>query len=1175
VVVIREKTILNGCISVETYQRGISYFNNNRVYKLDYRSDEELYYAEVKGSYRYEVLIGIDSEGEVGYAECDCLAFESYGGFCKHIVAVLYKIREWLVQKDRLKQDPGHGQSQNQSQLNKNKVNLQLIYSRENELKKGSDQVNSGSHGGHGGHGGVIARGGGNLGFVNRLQEEERQKAMAVAKGMLDFVYHRQGEPVEKINLFVEPALTAKFSGRTGSLIVSLSLRIGEEKLYVVKNMEQFLWAVEEKKELVFGKKFTFDPWRHGFSQADQRFIELLLEIYQINKLVFPSYGYYDSKEKLLRGKEAVLAPGMAEKVLSYLKGRVFSAEIVDKFYHEVEVLEEDLPLGFKLSRDNKDLVIEVDFQGNILPMNKDGQFFFYQGKIYHTSREQQQKLAPFYYAMTHLGKKIVLPEEYQEQFIADLYPWLTKAGRVTMDEELAGALYQCPLLAQVYLDEEEGTLLAEVKYCYGEYTYDSLAGNGNGNGNGNGEGEAVQRDRIVVRDREKEQAVMQCFEEGDFKVQGKRLYLDEQEKVFEFIYNQLPKLQEKAEVYYSEGLKKVQLRPASFRGRIGINSDTDLLEIGFELEGVEREELGKIFNSIKEKKKFYRLKDGSFLPLDQGEILEMAELLEGLEIKKTDLAKDVIMLPKYRAIQLDQKFQENKLNFFKKNKSFKELMQNIKEPGDMEFPMPAPLEGILRDYQRAGFIWLKTMAAYGFGGILADEMGLGKTIQAIAFIYSERNRLKETETAPVPSQGQGPMPGQSPVLVVAPTSVVYNWQAEINRFTPDLVVKVISGTREERQAQLANLEGIDVIITSYALLRRDSGDYQKQKLSCLLLDEAQYIKNPNSLTAKAAKQIPASYVLALTGTPMENSLTELWSIFDCIMPGYLYSHQKFMAKFGKAVEREKDREASVELARRLSPFILRRLKKDVLAELPEKTEHKLVSELTQDQKKLYLAYWDRLRQEAMVEIGRQGFEKSRIKILAGLTRLRQICCHPSLFLENYRGKSGKLEQLQELVRDGVEGGHRILIFSQFTTMLKLIGETLKKEKLDYFYLDGSVQAQKRLEMANAFNAGEKKLFLVSLKAGGTGLNLTGADMVIHFDLWWNPAVEDQASDRAHRIGQKRSVQVMKLVSLGTIEEKIYELQQHKKELVDRVIKPGESMLTTLGEEEIKRLLEL
>jgi SNF2 family DNA or RNA helicase len=1159
VIVIREKTILNGCISVETYQRGISYFNNNRVYKLDYRSDEELYYAEVKGSHRYEVLIGIDAEGEVGYAECDCLAFESYGGFCKHIVAVLYKIREWLEQKDRLKQNQDHGQSQSQSQsqLNKSKGNLQLIYSRENELKTGAGQGSFGSHGT------VLAGGGGKLEIVNRQQEEERQKAVAVAKGMLEYVYRRQEEPVEKVNLVVEPALTAKFNGRTGSLIVSLSLRIGEDKLYVVKNMEQFLWAVEEKKELVFGKKFTFDPWRHGFSQADQRFIEVLLEIYQVNKLIFPSYGYYDSKEKLLRGKEAILAPGMAEKVLSYLKGRVFSAEIVDKFHHEVEVLEEDLPLGFKLTRDNKDLVIEVDFQGNILPMNKDGRFFFYQGKIYHTSREQQQKLVPFYYAMTHLGKKMVLPEEYQEQFIADLYPWLTKVGQVTMDEELAGALYQYPLLAQVYLDEEEGTFLAEVKYCYGEYTFDSLAGNG--------EREIRERDRIIVRDREKEQAVMQCFEEGDFKVQGKRLYLDEQDKVFEFIYTQLPKLQEKAEVYYSERLKKVQLRPASFRGRIGINSDTDLLEIGFELEGVEREELGKIFSSLKEKKKFYRLKDGSFLSLDQGEMLEMAELLEGLEIKKTDLAKDVIRLPKYRALQLDQTFQENKLNFFRKNKSFKELVQNIKEPGDMDFPVPAPLEGILRDYQRVGFAWLKTMAAYGFGGILADEMGLGKTIQAIAFIYSERDRLKE----PVPNQGQVPMPEQPPVLVVAPTSVVYNWQAEINRFTPELAVKVISGIREERQAQLANLEGIDVIITSYALLRRDIGDYQKQKLSCLLLDEAQYIKNPNSLTAKAAKQIPAANVVALTGTPMENSLTELWSIFDCTMPGYLYSHQKFMVKFGKAVEREKDREAAVELARRLSPFILRRLKKDVLAELPEKIEHKLVSELTQEQKKLYLAYWDRLRREAMAEIGRQGFEKSRIKILAGLTRLRQICCHPALFLENYRGKSGKLEQLQELVRDGVDGGHRILIFSQFTAMLKLIGETLEKDSLDYFYLDGSVQAQKRLEMANAFNAGEKKLFLVSLKAGGTGLNLTGADMVIHFDLWWNPAVEDQASDRAHRIGQKRSVQVMKLVSLGTIEEKIYELQQHKKELVDRVIKPGESMLTTLSEEEIKRLLEL
>lgn len=1102
-IVIRDKTIINGCASIETYKRGLKYFREKKVCKLDYLAKEDCFFAEVEGANIYEVEIGLDNEGDVEYAECECLAYASYGGFCKHIVAVLLEIRKWYENKNLA----------THTQESMTKGDLKLVYPNDHK------------------------------------QDEEQKKTAAVVKSMLDYVYRRQGEPAEKFTLLVEPSLIVKWNNRIGGLVIAMSLRVGEDKLYMVKNLEQFLQAIEAKKPLYFGKKFTYDPKHHSFTPEDKSLIDVLVEVYQINRYINPDYGYNDWKEKLIRGKEAVLAPALVEKVVSCLKGRVFPAVVMDKFYPETTVLEEDLPLQFNLTKENNSLVLNVDLRGSIIPLNKEGRYLFYQGNIYYTSQEQQQKLFPFYFAIRQLGKKIVLPEEYQEQFITDLYPWLTKAGRVEVDESVAGALYQHPLQVQLYLDEEDEKLWAEVKYSYGEYSFNSLASDK--------ERPALANQQILVRDREKEQQVMGCLEEADFKVQGRRLYLADQEKIFEFLYRRLPKLQEEAEVYYSDRLKKVQIRPAAFRGKVGINSETDLLEIGFELNGIDGNELVEVFNSLREKKKFYRLKDGSFLPLEESELVEMAELLEGLDVKKSELAKQIIKLPKYRAVQLDQAFQENKVQFFRKERAFKDLIQNIKEPQDMDFRIPVHLEGVLRDYQKFGYKWLKTLTAYGFGGILADDMGLGKTLQAIAFIYSERDKM------------------QGPVLVVAPTSVVFNWEAEIARFTPDLAVRVISGTKEERQAKLNQLAGVDVLITSYALLRRDISDYLRQQFSYLLLDEAQYIKNPSSLTAKAAKQVPAKAVVALTGTPMENSLTELWSIFDCIMPGYLYSHQKFMTQLGKAVQQEADEKASMKLAQRVNPFILRRLKKDVLAELPDKIEHKLVSELTVEQKKVYLAYWERLRNEALAEIGRQGFDKSRIKILAGLTRLRQICCHPALFLENYRGKSGKLEQLRELIQEAVAGGHRILIFSQFTSMLKIIGEMLVKDNLEYFYLDGSVQAQRRLEMANSFNAGGKKLFLVSLKAGGTGLNLIGADMVIHFDLWWNPAVEDQASDRAHRIGQKRSVQVMKLVAMGTIEEKIYELQQQKKELVDRVIKPGESMLTTLSEDDIKKLLEI
>ncbi len=358
-------------------------------------------------------------------------------------------------------------------------------------------------------------------------------------------------------------------------------------------------------------------------------------------------------------------------------------------------------------------------------------------------------------------------------------------------------------------------------------------------------------------------------------------------------------------------------------------------------------------------------------------------------------------------------------------------------------------------------------------------------------------------------------------------------------------------------------------------MLRRDIDLYKDIKFQYCFLDEAQHIKNPNTLNAKTAKQINSGMNFALTGTPIENSITELWSIFDFVMPGYLLSHSKFLKKFETPITKYSDQNALNELGRHIRPFILRRLKKDVLKDLPEKIETKIVCEMTEEQKKIYLAYLKKAKAEVAIELQTHGFEKSQIKILSLLTRLRQICCHPSLFIENYNGESGKIQVLEEIMTDAFDSGHRILLFSQFTSMLEIIKQFLERKGIEYFYLDGTTKSEDRVEMVKSFNQGTGKLFLISLKAGGTGLNLTGADMVIHFDPWWNPAVEDQASDRAHRIGQKNVVQVMKLITQGTIEDKIFELQQKKKEMIDSVIQPGETLLSKMSESEILELFEL
>ena len=436
--------------------------------------------------------------------------------------------------------------------------------------------------------------------------------------------------------------------------------------------------------------------------------------------------------------------------------------------------------------------------------------------------------------------------------------------------------------------------------------------------------------------------------------------------------------------------------------------------------------------------------------------------------------------------------------------------------------------------------------------------MGLGKTVQMIAFLLSEKEEK-----------------GPAANLLIVPTSLVYNWEDELRRFAPSLDLVIVSGSKEERSEIIKAAGDYDIVITSYPLIRKDIHDYRDIDFRYIVLDEAQYIKNRGSLSAKSVKQLKAKNYFALTGTPMENSLGELWSIFDFLMPGYLLTSRKFTEKYEKPIVRDNDQEKLRELNNHIRPFILRRLKKDVLKELPDKIEQKILVDMTDKQKKVYLAYLQAIKGDLNQEIGEKGYNRSHIKILAGLTRLRQLSCHPAVFLEDYHGGSGKLDFLEELVEEAVGSGHRILIFSQFTSMLAAIKERLERIDIDMIYLDGKTAMKDRGDLVKRFNKGEGDVFLISLKAGGTGLNLSSADMVIHFDPWWNPAVEDQATDRAHRIGQENKVQVIKLITKGTIEEKIFELQEKKKEMIDKVIREGETLISKLSEEEIMSLFDV
>ena len=473
---------------------------------------------------------------------------------------------------------------------------------------------------------------------------------------------------------------------------------------------------------------------------------------------------------------------------------------------------------------------------------------------------------------------------------------------------------------------------------------------------------------------------------------------------------------------------------------------------------------------------------------------------------------------------------------------------------------VPKNLNASLREYQKVGVQWLRMLDYYGLGGILADDMGLGKTVQLLCVICAYKDNG-----------------GKKPCLVVCPSSLCLNWQNEAEKFTIGMQSIVVHGTLEERKNQIASIPNYDIVITSYELLKRDIEEYKKYdfKFKYIIADEAQYIKNNNTQNAKAIKNISAETRFALTGTPIENSLSELWSIFDFIMPGYLFGYRKFKELYETPIIKEGNEVAMNKLKKLIEPFVLRRIKGEVLTELPDKMVSVLNSQMVDEQRNIYLSYLAKAKKNAMEEIQENGIEKSQIKILALLTRLRQICCHPSLFIDNYKGESGKLNQCIEIVKDAIQSGHKILLFSGYTAMFEIIEKELQKENIEFLKLTGQTKVSERINLVDEFNSNpNKKLFLISLKAGGTGLNLVGADVVIHYDPWWNLSAENQATDRTYRIGQKRNVQVYKLITKNSIEEKIYELQKRKETLIDSMLSTNQTFISKLSKEDIMNLFE-
>ena len=639
------------------------------------------------------------------------------------------------------------------------------------------------------------------------------------------------------------------------------------------------------------------------------------------------------------------------------------------------------------------------------------------------------------------------------------------------------------------------------------------------------------------------------------------RLILANEEKIYNFLSEEIGTYMQKFEVLATDNFKKKEIRKPKI-GNIGIKLENDLLKIDLSKIDFNIEEIKDIMQKYKLKKRYHRLKDGSFLDLEETETMDFVSgLLENEDISYKQLKEGELELPISRGMYLDKILQNLSTNV-EKNEEYKKMVNQVSKRDIYEkIEIPEGLKSELRTYQITGFKWLKILDSYKFGGILADDMGLGKTIQLLAVIQS----YLEEENKPKPS------------IVVCPSSLSLNWKNEIDKFVPSMKTLVIHGNAEEREKQINNIKKYNLVITSYDLLKRDIELYKEKEYSFkyIIADEAQYIKNNNTQNSKVIKEIKADTRFALTGTPIENSLSELWSIFDFIMPGYLYSYRKFKEVYEMPIIKENDDWTMNKLKMLIEPFILRRTKKEVLTELPDKTISVLHNEMQGEQQKIYMSYMANAKREVNEELKNNGFEKSQIKILALLMRLRQICCHPSLFISNYTGESSKLNQCVEVVKDAVLSGHKILLFSGYSSMLEIIGKELEKQKIKFFKLTGQTKVGDRIKLVEEFNNNEEiKVFLISLKAGGTGLNLIGADMVIHYDPWWNLSAENQATDRTYRIGQKKNVQVYKLITKDSIEERIYELQEKKAQLAKTMLSTETTFVNKLSKEDIIALFD-
>ncbi len=948
--------------------------------------------------------------------------------------------------------------------------------------------------------------------YSNKIFSFQKENHFQATKQLIEKMTKEFSEKTEKkIEVHVVPALIKHHGYYYDE--VFLKVKIGLDKMYsLLGKYGSFANAFEKEEEFYFGSNFTYDPKKHFFSERSLNLFRIIDQL---------RYRRYNS------GNTISLDDSAVKSILKlYPDGFCVGENAVSTEMKNI------FPFPLSLSREND--VYELNFEGDFEDIDRytdDYEYVYFAPYMYHLTKKQRFLLKE---CMKEHLYKLEFPLEDFADFQKVLFPMVKDALR--LDESVSDIIMVSNPEVKLYFDLNEEDIVCHPKFIYQ-----------------NEEIGYFEKKENIIRDTEFEENLIDEILSYGFVKKTDCLLLEDFDFICEFLDHSLEELSQKYSVFTSEQLKNTHLlKNNSVSTHFTIGKD-QILHYDFQLTGVDSSELDDILKSLRNKKKYFRLKSGNILSLEQKDLEELKDLTDELELSLSGGE-----IPKYRALYLDS-IKEKKYHIIETDSSFQTFIHRFLEYQNVDLSFTEEELKVLRDYQISGVKWLYMICKCDFGGILADEMGLGKSLQTILLL---KKLLMEQKDAKF--------------LIVCPTSLVYNWENEILKFAPELNYQVFMGNRLDRRSALNRFKG-NIYITSYGLLREDLEFYQQISFRVFTIDEAQNIKNPKTGLTKAVKSITSQTKIALTGTPIENSIIELWSIFDFIMPGFLSNLMKFRTKY--RINEDFDMETNrllAHLKEQVKPFILRRKKKDVVKDLPDKIENNIYIDLTDEQKKIYAAEVHTVREEMDELVRSGGFTRNKMLILTLLTKLRQICIAPSLVIENYEGESSKIENLMKIIKEVIQNGHKILLFTSFKKALELVRSRLDEESISSYTIAGDVPGKQRQILVDAFNKDNTNVFLIMLKSGGTGLNLTSADVVIHLDLWWNPQAENQATDRTHRIGQTKNVEVIKLICKGTIEEKILKLQEKKKILSDKMIEndmDDSTYLQQLTEQDIRDLL--